>query len=276
MSSRLFRMTVAPTALLSILLALPIMAQQPGGEAPEEDGPPQVDLEDLAGVPPPVPPTIQAARLPPSPAPDKGRMSLIFEGNRRWCTFPDDRVVKPPAGLTSRGGRPDRNAVYTFGYQFTVAAVERTRPGETLLLFESPVFRTAVYRQAAKVGKGTPKPQGGPVIMEPQEQVRINRSRIDPASFIPWWQEQYRCTTLPEIIDLDLDPGTYDVYMAFDILLKSGNWTHRTIGFGTDIALEAGRTTRVDARANMAAGARRELEILGAGFADPIAPEDHP
>jgi len=276
MLSRLSRMMVAPTALVAVLLALTIMAQAPAEENPEVDDPPQVGLEELATAPPPVIPTIQAARLPPSPAADKGRLSLTFEGNRRWCTFPDDRVVKPPAGLTSRGARPDRNAVYTFGYQFTVAAVARARPAETLLLFESPVFRTAVYRQAAKVGKGMPKPQGGPTIVEPQDQVQLNMSRIDPASFIPWWQEQYRCTTLPETIDLDLDPGTYDVYMAFDILLKSGSWTHRTIGFGTDIAVEAGRTTRVDARANMAAGARRELEILGAGFADPVAPATAP
>jgi len=223
-----------------------------------------------------MPPTIQAARLPPSPPADKGRMSLVFEGNRRWCTYPDDRVIKPPSGLASRGGRPDRNAVYTFGYQFTVAAVERARPDETLLLFESPVFRTAMFRQAAKLGKGKPKPQGGPVIMEPQEQVQVDTERIDPTTLIPWWREQYRCTTLPTAIDFDLDPGTYDVYMAFDILLRSGNWTHRTIGFGTDITVEAGRTTRVDARANMAAGARRELEILGAGFADPGAPAERP
>jgi hypothetical protein len=269
-------MMVAPTALLAVLLALPIMAQAPAGEDPEVDGPPQVGLDELAKVPPPVTPTIQAPRLAPAPASGKGRMSLAFEGNRLWCTFPDDRVVTPPAGLASRGGRPDRNAIYTFGYQFTVAAVERARPAETLLLFESPVFRTAVYRQAAKVGKGMPKPQGGPMIVDPQKQVQVKTSHIDPTSFIPWWQEQYRCTTLPESIDLDLDPGTYDVYMAFDILLRSGNWTHRTIGFGTDIAVEAGRTTRVDARANMAGGDRRDLEILGAGFADPVAPATRP
>jgi len=276
MSSRPFRMIVAPMLCVSALLALPIMAQAPAEQDPEVDGLPQVDLQELATPPPALPPSIQAASLPSAPAAHKGRMSLVFEGNRRWCTFPDDRVVTPPAGLTSHGAKPDRNAVYTFGYKFTVAAVARARPDETLLLFESPVFRTAVYRQAAKVGKGVPKTQTGPMVGQQQEQVQLNLSRIDPSSFIPWWQEQYRCTTLPEIIDLDLDPGTYDVYMAFDILLKSGNWTHRTMGFGTDIAVEAGRTTRVDARANMAAGARRDLEILGAGFADPVAPATRP
>lgn len=263
-------------ACVAALLTFPIMAQAPTGVEPDADGPPQVGLQELATAPPPGTPLIQAGRMPPAPEAGKGRMSLAFEGNRRWCTFPDDRVVRPPSGLTSHGGAPDRNAVYTFGYQFTVAAVERARPDEVKLLFESPVFRTAIYRQAAKAGKGTPKPQPGPMIAEPQEHVQVNTSHIDPTSFIPWWQEQYRCTSLPETIDLDVDPGVYDVYMAFDILLRSGNWTHRTIGFGTDIAVEAGRTTRVDARANMAAGARRDLEILGAGFADPVAPATHP
>jgi len=266
----------APAACLAALLALPIMAQAPAGDDPDADGPPQVGLQELATAPGSVVPLIQAGRMPPAPAANKGRMSLAFEGNRRWCTFPDDRVVRPPAGLTSHAPKQERNPVYTFGYQFTVAAVARARPAEVQLLFESPIFRTAVYRQAGKVGKGSPKPQTGPMIGEQQEQVQVNLSHIDPTTFIPWWQEQYRCTTLPETIDLDVDPGTYDVYMAFDILLRSGNWTHRTVGFGTDIVVEAGRTTRVDARANMAAGARRDLEILGAEFADPAAPATAP
>jgi hypothetical protein len=210
------------------------------------------------------------------PAPGQGRMSLVFEGNRRWCTFPDDRVVAPPEALMNRGAKPDRHAVFTFGYQFTVAAVERSRPYETLLLFESPVFRTASYRQAAKLGMGTQKPKIGPVVTAPQEQAQVNRSHIEPTTLVPAWQEQYRCTTLPESLDFDLPPGTYDVYMAFDILLRSGNWTHRTVGFGTDIAVEAGRTTRVDARSNIGVGARRELGILGAEFADPVAPTAQP
>jgi hypothetical protein len=203
-------------------------------------------------------------------------LSLVFEGNRRWCTFPDDRVVKPPEGMSSRGAQPDRSAVYTFGYQFSVAAVERTRPYETLLLFESPVFRTAAYRQAAKIGKGKPKPPAGPVITSPQDQVKVRTSRVEPSSIVAAWQEHYRCTTLPEAFDFDVPPGTYDVYMAFDILLRSGNWTHRTIGFGTDIEVEAGRTTRVDARANIGAGARRELGILGSQLADSATPAAAP
>lgn len=276
MSSRLTLLKLAPLAAAALLLALPVPAQAPPGEEPEPDAAPQVGIEELATPPPRVAPAIQAARLPASPAPGKGRMTLVFEGNRRWCTFPDDRVVKPPAGLTNRGPKSERNPVYTFGYQFTVAAVARAHPAEALLLFESPVYRTATYRQAAKVGRGTPKPQGGPVIAEPKEHVQINAARVDPTTLIPWWQEQYRCTTLPEAIDFDIDPGTYDVYMAFDILLKSGSWVHRTIGFGTDIAVEAGRTTRIDARANMSAGARRELEILAAGFDDPAAPATRP
>jgi hypothetical protein len=251
-------------------------AAQPVEDTPEDDAAPQVGLEELSTTPPPVLPSIQAPRLASVPAEGAGRMRLSFDGNRRWCTHPDDRVMAPPDGLKTTGAKQARGSIFTFGYQFTVAAVERSRPDEVLMLFESPVYRTAVYRQAAKAGKASPKPKAGPVIVETKEQVQRNLSHVDPGAIVPVWQEQYRCTTLPEFMDFDLRPGTYDVYMAFDILLRSGNWTHRTVGFGTDIAVEAGRATHVDARANIGAGSQRELAILGSEFADPAAAAEQP
>jgi hypothetical protein len=253
---------------LALLTASP--AQERDAGDPDEAAP-QVGLEELSTAPTPVSPSIQAPVLPGAPESGKGRMSIAFEGNRRWCTYPDDRVVTPPAALSARPGS-ERNPIYTFGYQFTIAATRRSHPEETLLLFESPVYRTAVYRLASKVNKGRPTVKAPAVDTPPPTGKTRSGTRVDPTSYVPWWQEQYRCTTLPEVIDLDLEPGVYDVYMAFDILLRSGNWSHRTIGFGTDIAVEADRLTRVDARANMASWMRRDLEILGATITDVTAP----
>lgn len=234
----------------------------PQGEGEEEQVAPQVGQEVLATAPPQAQPlAIQAARLPERPADGMGRLRIDVGGTRKWCTFPDDRVVKPPGG---QGGPVTRNPVFTFGYMFTVAAVNRARPGETVLLFESPTIRTAVLRQAGKLGRAQAPPTNrGPVVGEAQEHVQLKDKKQDPTAMIPFWQEEYRCTSLPEGFDFDLPPGTYDLYLAFDILLRSGTWVHRTIAYQTDITIGGGETTRLQAVANMKAGGRRELELSG-------------
>ena len=227
----------------------------------EEEIAPQVDIGAMATAPPPAQaPTIQAASLPEKPAPGMGRLRIDVGGSRRWCTFPDDRVVKPPVKPNAPVAR---NPVYTFGYMFTVAAVNRARPAETLMLFESPVFRTAVLRQAAKLGHSQATPSNrAPAIGEMPERVQAPKKE-DPSALVPYWQEAYRCTSLPEGFDFDLAPGTYDLYLAFDILLKSGNWTHRSIAFATDVTIDEGSATKLQATAGMQAGGRRELTVSG-------------
>ncbi len=210
------------------------------------------------------PPLIQAPHLPGPPPAGHGRLQLEFSGNRRWCTFPDDRVVRPPEGRDSSVAPKVRNPIYTFGYQFTIAGVERSRPATTLMLFESPIFRTALLREAAKLGKGGKKPPSAPVIGYENPQKATPLYRETPSSIVPYWQELYRCTTLPEQFEFDLDPGTYDIYVAFDILGRSGSWAHRTIGFLTDIEVLADRTTRLGGSVNMFAGNRRDIDLQGA------------
>jgi len=232
------------------------------GEAAEEEGlAPQVDIGALATAPPPAQaPSIQAPSLPEKPAAGMGRLRIDVEGTRRWCTFPDDRVVKPPHKPSAPAGR---SPVYTFGYMFTVAAVNRARPSETVMLFESPVIRTAVLRQAAKLGQGQAAPPNKPpVIGDMPEKVKAEK-KLDPSAMVPFWQEAYRCTKLPEAFDFDVPPGTYDFYLAFDILLRSGNWTHRTIAFATDVTIFEGSTVRLQATAGMQPGGRRELLVGG-------------
>src|SRR2546426_713127 len=98
-----------------------------------------------------------------------------------------------------------------------------------------------------------------------------------PDTPVPFWHEVYRCVTMPEHMDFDLDPGTYDVYMAFDLLNRDGGWVHRSIGYLTDIRVEAARRTRLDGMINLARGADRQVELQSAAIepeatASPAAP----
>jgi len=215
---------------------------------------------------PPGPLEFKAPILPPQPAAGKGRLTVAMDGNRRWCTYRDDRVSKPPDMKNPKmgGPPPPRDDIFTFGYQFTIAAVERKHPGETLMLFESPIIRTAVMREAAKLGRGIPSSVRTPQVPDPDDSKKKSSDREMPSTLVAMWQEQYRCTKVPESIDFDLDPGLYDIYMAFDILLRSGGWAHRSIAFETDVAVREGATTRLDGLVNMSGGARRDLRLSSA------------
>ena len=216
-------------------------------------------------VPPPVrPPEIRAPLLSPSPGPGKGRLALHIGGNRRWCTYPDDRLVRPPE---KQGRFERRNEVFTFGYKFTLAAVKRGDAATVLMLFESPVFRTATWRPASKVGLNRKTGPRGPIIRSgeepPPKPKQIPKS---PDTLVPYWEEQNRCVGLPERMDFDLDPGTYDAYVAFDIMKGDGTWVHRTTGFLTDVSVEAARRTRLDGLINLRPGADRQVELLSSSL----------
>lgn len=230
----------------------------------EDEAAPDAAAQALASAPPPVrAPAIEAAVMPPQPAAGKGRLTIDVSGTRRWCTFPDDRVVKPPEGPKMQTQpKGNRNPIYTFGYEFSIAAVERSHPGETILLFESPVFRTAVMRQAAKLGVHPKPPPKAPTIGESPDRIQLQAE--SPLAMVPLWQEEYRCVTLPETLAFDVDPGTYDVYIAFDILLRSGGWSHRSVGFATDVGIADGGATRLDATVSVVAGGRRDVDLKSA------------
>jgi hypothetical protein len=267
------RVVRAGAAWVLLILALwgGAEAQAPGTpppEDPEEAREPALNVEALQEPPPIRSPVFQAATLPPQPAAGTGRLNLAVGGNRQWCTYRDDRVVQPPPNVElSKGQARAVNPVFTFGYQFTIAAVARSRPAETLLLFESPVIRTAVLRQAAKLGRGAKEPPG-PTIVVPAEGGLAKRPKPveQPGALVPMWQEQYACTTLPPSFDFDLAPGAYDVYMAFDILGRSGAWAHRSVGFLTDVVVEEGRQTRLEGMVDMIGGGRRQVELLSSSL----------
>jgi hypothetical protein len=224
---------------------------------------PASEAGEQAVVPGPL--EFRAPALAPQPAAGKGRLTLVMDGNRRWCTYRDDRVSRPPEMKGQRVGAPppSRDEIYTFGYQFTIAAVERTHPAETLMLFESPVVRTAVMREAAKLGRGMHPPgsTSTPQMPDPNEIKTKAPDREMPSTLIPMWQEQFRCAKVPETIEFDLDPGIYDIYMAFDILLRSGGWAHRSIAYETDVIVRPDASTRLEGYVNMSGGAKRDFHL---------------
>jgi hypothetical protein len=235
------------------------LAPAVGGDAvvgpvatPSQEGPPPPQARPLE-----IPPQI----LPSEPASGKGRLALTIGGNRRWCTYPDDRVVRPPE---PPGKFERRTEVFTFGYQFSVAAVKRGQADEPLMLFASPIYSTASWISASKIGRGQQKPPPGRPTIAPEGNTtsKSKEKPVGPDTPVPMWHEQNRCVTMPERMDFDLEPGTYDVYMAFDVLSRDSSWVHRSVGYLTEIPIEAARRTRLDGTVNLAGGSERQVELV--------------
>jgi len=169
-------------------------------------------------------------------------------------------VVRPPQ---KPGTAPKRNEVFTFGYRFTVSAVKRGQADTPLMLYESPVFRTATLLPASKMGQARKTGPKGPIVVSGDDRrlTRPSEPPTAPETLVPRWQEENRCVTLPEQMEFDLDPGTYDIYLAFDIVNRENSWVHRTSGYLTDIPVETARRTRLDGLINLGAGAQRRVEI---------------
>jgi hypothetical protein len=213
--------------------------------------------------------------MPPVPAEGKGRLALVIAGNRRWCTFPDDRLLRPP----HRPGAGDKkNEVFTFGYQFTVSAVKRGQADTPLMLYESPTFRTATWLPAFKLGLSKkPSPPRPSIAPGDDSRPKSKDTPVGPDTLVPFWHEEYRCVTMPDRMDFDLDPGTYDVYVAFDLLNREGKWVHRTTAYLTDVGIEAARRTRLDGVINFGGPSKRQVELQSSAIepeaaASPAAP----
>jgi hypothetical protein len=240
----------------------PIASAQGEEEAEMAPGPPPGSEDPSEGLlpPPAIPPTIAAPVLTGEPQGGKGRMEVAFSGNRRWCTFPDDRVVRPPERPGTRGAR--QTEVFTFGYKLTLAAIKRGAADTSLMLYESPTFRTASWRPAFKLGLDRRTPHVGPKIMGNEGPSRPSSAKAGPGALVPYWQDRDRCVTLPARMDFDLEPGTYDVYIAFDVMMRDGSWVHRTSGYLTEIPVRAERRTRVDGIVNLTSADRRDVDLL--------------
>ncbi len=264
----------------AVLAAVAATGAAPPIQDPDEPVDVAEPIEDeIISIPAPEvrPPHIRAMDLAESPVPGTGRLRIAFDGNRRWCTAQDDRVVKqnPP-----QGRKPARGAttIVTFGYQMILAAVKRGSADEAILLFESPLIRTATWRPASKAGLtpnvATPSPQ----VSDSGATVPPAR-RIAPGDLVPYWSEINRCATVAERMDFDLAPGVYDLYLAIDLLTRSGVYIHRATTFLLDVAVEEGRHTQVEGRVDMRGGGLRDVKLLAAsppgaaGPAGAAAPE---
>jgi hypothetical protein len=210
---------------------------------------------------------ILAPGLPDEPAAGKGRLTLLFSGDHRWCTYPDDRPIKPPEDPRKAERDQKRNEIFTFGYQFTIAAIKRGAPGRPIMLFESPFFQTASLRLAQKLGLGQPSRKvvvGPSVGMHPM--AGGHRPVENPDALVPYWEERNRCVTLPERFDFDVDPGTYDVYIAFDVMNGSQAWAHRMADYLTEVPVEQMRRTSLQGTVGMSGPSGRELSLQGASL----------
>jgi len=176
-------------------------------------------------------------------------------------------VLQPLQERAGRG-RDRSDEVFTFGYQFTIAAIRRGQPDEPVMLYESPVVRTATWRLASKLPQASRNEAPGPAVGGGAASLKTP-PRDSPASLVPYWQETYRCVTVGDRFEFDLEPGVYDVYMAFDLLLKDGAWVHRSSGYLTDTPVESGRQTVLDGRINSTSNQNREVEFLKAALLPP-------
>jgi len=162
--------------------APPCLAAVPAGDP----------AQDLTTAAPAVrAPIIVAPNMPETPASGKGRLSLHFTGNLMWCTFPDDRPAPPPEPAQRPGARKEKDQVFTFGYTFTIAAIRRGATDGPIMLFESPVFRTASLRPAAKLGLTNKQDTIGPGIgssgVPPKPQP--GKRPVGPDTLVPFWME---------------------------------------------------------------------------------------
>jgi hypothetical protein len=257
--------------LLSVAAGSWADERQPDQQAAPKDARPQPgDLEESPSLMRgPVP--IRAPRSTPLPVAGKGRLTMAFDGNRRWCTFPDDRLQESP--IKTPSGPQGRREIYTFGYQFSIAAVEPARPDTTHLLYSSPEITTASPRQAVKLGRGTTPGRSGssnPIAVPDHQRPPDPRGRETPATLVPYWDEAQRCATVEERFDFDLDPGRYDLYISFDIRIRSGAWVQRSYAFLTGVDIREESRTLIEGVIDMRGGGRRELQLRSAAI-EPLA-----
>ncbi|MCZ6696242.1 MAG: hypothetical protein O7A63_06855, partial [Acidobacteria bacterium] len=191
-----------------------------------------------------------------------------------WCTYPDDRIMKPPQNRPQPGTKNRRRSqVFTFGYQFTVAAIRRGDPTRPLVLYESPLIRTASLRSAAKLGRSGKQGGVGPGVGGGGRTVSGPRRIVSDDGLVPYWQPRYRCTILDEIFQFDLAEGTYDIYAAFDLMNRGGAWVHRTVAFIEEVPIKSGRRTLLEGRLETRGSRRRIFEFVRATIAEAGSPD---
>jgi len=211
------------TAALSLLLPVQLFAQE---TTPPADAP--------------------AATQTAPASPGDGTLLLTLSGNRKFCVVRNELSISE----SSRKARSQRNTptITTMGYKYQISVSRRGGTGVTKL-FESPMIRTTYWEEKKKT-KELPQPR------LPTEQEMKNPNQTYGANKIPRWMPQNECATLQPEYRFQLPPGRYDVYLGFDMLGVNGQWVPLESDFITNLTIEMGKSSHVDAKVDTTSGVR--------------------
>jgi hypothetical protein len=217
------------TAALGLLLSAPLFSQ--------ETTPP-------ADLPPADPPAAATQTAPAQP--EDGTLLVSLSGNRQFCVERNELSISES---TLKEWSP-RNipTITTMGYKYQISVSRRGGTGVKKLL-ESPMIRTT-YWEEKKKSKELPQPR------LPTEQEMKQPRQTYGTNKIPHWMPHNSCTTLQPEYKFPLQPGRYDVYLGFDLLGVNGQWVPLESDFITNLIIETGKSSRVDAKVDTTSGVR--------------------
>jgi hypothetical protein len=193
------------------------------------------------------PPAADAPAPQTEPAsPEDGTLLLKLAGNRQFCVVRNEVEISESTRLM----RDQRNnpLITTMGYKYQISVSRRGGTGVTKLL-ESPMIRTT-YWEEQKKSQEPPQPR------LPTEKDLKKSKKSFGTNKTPRWMPENDCTTLLPEYRFPLGPGRYDVYLGFDLLAINGQWVPLESDFITNLSIEMGKTSRVEAKVDTTKGVR--------------------
>ena len=139
--------------------------------------------------------------------------------------------------------------ITTMGYKYQISVSRRGGSGVTKLL-ESPMIRTTYWEEQKKSNE-LPQPR-----LPTEKDLKKSKKKSYGTNKIPHWMPQNTCTTLLPEYRFPLGPGRYDVYLGFDVLGINGQWVPLESDYITNLSIEMGKTSRVEAKVDTTKGVR--------------------
>ena len=192
------------------------------------------------------PPAAAPAPQTKPASPEDETLLLTLPGNRQFCVVRNELEISESARQT----RDQRNnpLITTMGYKYQISVSRRGGTGVTKLL-ESPMIRTT-YWEEQKKSQEPPQPR------LPTEKDLKKTKKSYGTNKTAKWMPQNDCTTLLPEYRFPLGPGRYDVYLGFDLLGINGQWVPLESDFITNLSIEMGKTSRVEAKVDTTGGVR--------------------
>jgi hypothetical protein len=191
------------------------------------------------------PPAAAPAPQTEPASPEDGTLLLTLAGNRQFCVVRNELEISDSARLKSQRNTP---LITTMGYKYQISVSRRGGTGVTKLL-ESPMIRTT-YWEEPKKSQEPPQPR------LPTEKDLKKTKKSFGTNKTPRWVAENDCTTLLPEYRFPLDPGRYDVYLGFDLLGINGQWVPLESDFITNLSIEMGKTSLVEAKVDTTKGVR--------------------